>query len=408
MLYQRLQKLWQLRILSAMMIGYAGFYLIRQNVFLALRDIQIEFYLDNIEYGFIITVFNILYGLSKGVIGAIGDRCNARYFMTIGLVCACLANLGLIFSTNKHMLIVLCAANALFQSMGWPACARLLTHWFTKKEIGTKWAIWNTSQQLGSLLMYACGALAIHNNNWRLMFLIPAAIGLVIALIIFWRLRDTPESVGLKTINVENTDIKTTNFKEMVREVYTHPLIWLVCWANFFLYFVRMSIIGWAPKFLSEYKGNIKMTAVTHTAGYEIAGMVGGILAGKLSDHFQDRGKVAMFFMLFVTMGVCALWFLPTGTTFLQFLAMLMIGFFISGPQILIGVAAAGFASKKAAGTATGATGVFGYLGASLTGLGLGYILQHKGWDAFFFLLFAACICCSLLLFLTKIFERRG
>ena len=106
-----------MRILSGMMVGYAGFYLIRQNVFLALRDIQQEFHFSDLEYGLVISVFNILYGLSKGFVGIISDRSNARYFMSIGLFFACLANLCLVFCHNMHTLILLCAANAVFQSM---------------------------------------------------------------------------------------------------------------------------------------------------------------------------------------------------------------------------------------------------------------------------------------------------
>lgn len=406
-MHNRLQKAWQMRILSTMMVGYAGFYLIRQNVFLALRDIQQEFHFSDLDYGLIISVFNLLYGISKGMVGIISDRCNARYFMAIGLFFACLANLCLVFCRDMNTLIILCAANAVFQSMGWPACAKLLNHWFTRQELGTKWAVWNMSQQLGSLAMYACGAFAIYKANWRIMFLIPSLLGLGIVAFIFKRLRDTPESVGLPTINKENCDDAEGSFKAfLIAKVYANPRIWLVCMANFCLYFVRMALISWAPKFLSEYKGNIKMAAVTHTAIYEIAGMVGGLVAGRLSDQTGDRGKISMIFMSCVTIAVWSLWRLPTGTPIAQFLVMMCIGFFISGPQILIGVAASDFASKKAAGAATGLTGIIGYMGGTLAGLGLGYVLQHWGWNNFFLLLLSVSACGVFFLFLTQRYYR--
>lgn len=406
MLYQRLKKAWQWRILSTMMIGYAGFYLNRQNVFLALRDIQTEFQFDDLQYGLVITVFNVLYGISKALTGIVSDRCNARHFMAIGLLFACLANLCLVFCHSLTSLIMLCAANAIFQSMGWPACARLLTHWFTKKEIGTKWAVWNMSQQMGSLMMYACGALAIYKGHWRLMFLIPSIVGLGIVVYVFSRLRDTPESIGLPTINAEPCDGQKPSFKLLKDNVYANPRVWLVGMANFFVYFVRMALVGWAPKFLFEYKGNIKMASVTHTAIYEVAGMIGGVVAGKLSDQIGDRGKVAMLFMLCVTVAIWSLWMLPAGTPIAQFLTMMCIGFFISGPQILIGVAASDFAGKKVAGAATGFTGVFGYAGGALTGLGLGFVLKNFGWNYFFTLLLTASFCCVWLLFLTQKFRK--
>lgn len=42
------------------------------------------------------------------------------------------------------------------------------------------------------------------------------------------------------------------------------------------------------------------------------------------------------------------------------------IGFFVFGPQMLIGMAAAECSHKEAAGAATGFVGLFAYLGASL------------------------------------------
>ena len=65
---------------------------------------------------------------------------------------------------------------------------------------------------------------------------------------------------------------------------------------------------------------------------------------------------------------------------------MVGIGFLVSGPQILVGVAATDFASKKAAGAASGLTGTFGYLGTAVTGVGIGAIVDYSGWDYAFLL----------------------
>ena len=49
---------------------------------------------------------------------------------------------------------------------------------------------------------------------------------------------------------------------------------------------------------------------------------------------------------------------------------------------------------KKAAGTAAGFTGLFGYLigSAFLANIGMGYIFQHFGWDGGFIALIGACV----------------
>ena len=57
-------------------------------------------------------------------------------------------------------------------------------------------------------------------------------------------------------------------------------------------------------------------------------------------------------------------------------------GFFIYGPQCLIGIAAAKLATKHAAASAVGLTGLFGYASTILSGWGLGLLVEKHGWDA--------------------------
>ena len=69
--------------------------------------------------------------------------------------------------------------NGWFQGMGFPPCARLLTHWFAPKEFATKMSIWNISHSLGAgLILVLCGFVLVP-ISWRLCFLVPAAIALV-------------------------------------------------------------------------------------------------------------------------------------------------------------------------------------------------------------------------------------
>jgi OPA family glycerol-3-phosphate transporter-like MFS transporter len=85
--------------------------------------------------------------------------------------------------------------------------------------------------------------------------------------------------------------------------------------------------------------------------------------------------------MILLMMCIFLLWKSPAGATALHFLIMSLVGFLITGPQILVGVAASDFASKKAAGTASGLTGTFGYIGTAVAGVGIGAIVDNFGWD---------------------------
>lgn len=73
-------------------------------------------------------------------------------------------------------------------------------------------------------------------------------------------------------------------------------------------------------------------------------------------------------------------------------------GFFIYGPQCLVGICVANLATKRAAAAAVGLTGLFGYASTSLSGVGVGWLAENYGWDAAF-LAFVVCGSIAVLLF---------
>ncbi|WP_218021355.1 hypothetical protein [Nocardia crassostreae] len=87
---------------------------------------------------------------------------------------------------------------------------------------------------------------------------------------------------------------------------------------------------------------------------------------------------------------------------------MIVIGFLIYGPVMLIGLHALELVSKKAAGSAAGFTGLFGYLGGSVAASAvIGYTVDHFGWNGGFTILIGGGIASVLLLILTMISEKK-
>lgn len=75
-----------------------------------------------------------------------------------------------------------------------------------------------------------------------------------------------------------------------------------------------------------------------------------------------NRGATGVFFMTLVTIATIVYWMNPAGNPNVDMICMIVIGFLIYGPVMLIGLHALELAPKKAAGTAAGFTGLFGYL----------------------------------------------
>lgn len=399
---RRVYEDYRLRILIWSTIGYAMFYFVRKNLSVAMPEIEHQMGISKVSLGLFLTLHGLLYGVSKFANGFIGDRANARVFMAIGLITSAAMNLCFGFSMTATAMGVFWLLNGWFQGMGFPPCARLITHWFSPKELATKMAIWNTSHTIGAAsVVVLCGYLVVY--DWRLCFFVPAGLAVLMAFMLLNWLRDTPESVGLP--DIEATELSAASAKNEVssasteslscnedyktvlrRNVFGNPYMWLFALANFFVYTIRYGVLDWGPTLLKEAKGINLTHASWMTAGFECAGIAGTLLTGWLTDKlFAGRGaRMCVFCMLFCGTALYLFWKAPPQQVAINTTFLMIAGFFIYGPQALIGVAAANLATRRAAATAVGLTGIFGYASTVLSGLGLGYLAKNYGWDAGF------------------------
>src|SRR5687768_1648146 len=74
-------------VFAGIFAGYAAYYLVRNNLALAIPDILAEYpQHSKAELGTALTGLSIAYGTSKFLMGSVSDRSNPRYFLTLGLL----------------------------------------------------------------------------------------------------------------------------------------------------------------------------------------------------------------------------------------------------------------------------------------------------------------------------------
>jgi OPA family glycerol-3-phosphate transporter-like MFS transporter/OPA family sugar phosphate sensor protein UhpC-like MFS transporter len=343
------------------------------------------------DLGLFLTLHGVLYGVSKFVNGFFGDRCHVRTFMVTGLVLSAIMNVCFGLSSAVAALGFFWMINGWFQGMGFPPCARAYTHWVPPQELATKMSIWNASTNIGAgLVVVMCGYLLKYSGNWQLCFFVPAAIAFLCSVFLWFALPDTPPSVGLP--EVEGTQSKTkagdsNDWKAVaVKYVFSNPYIWLLAVANFFVYTIRYAVLDWGPTLLTQAKHLQLTNAAWMVAAFEISGMIGALIGGWLTDRlFGGRGfRSCVFYMALAGVSILLFWKVAGESFWLNTLFLCCSGFFIYGPQCLISIAAANLATKRAAASAVGLTGLFGYASTTLSGVGLGKLVQTYGWNAAF------------------------
>jgi sugar phosphate permease len=399
---------WQMRVLIFSIIGYATFYFVRKNLGIAMPLMGQQLGITKEQFGLFLTLHGVLYGVSKFFNGFLADRANARTFMVVALFFS--AVLNIFFGLNSIVVIlgIIWMLNGWFQGMGFPPCARLIANWFPPKQLATKFSIWNSSHNIGSIfIVLLCGLLVsgyFFPPDWRICFFVPAIIALIICVVLWFKLPDTPPSVGLPEVAGTNLDRleKNEDFKTFLwQKVFSNKYIWLLAGANFFVYAIRYAVFDWGATLLTEGKHIQIFHAAAMLAGFELFGLVGALLGGWITDRFLGgrAARACIVYMALAGITILIFWKTKTHSELLISAMLCAIGFFIYGPQCLLAIACVQLATKRAAATVVGLTSIFGYASTVLSGWGLGYVVQNYGWDAAFIGLIS-CAAIGTLLFL--------
>ncbi|MEY2878728.1 MAG: glycerol-3-phosphate transporter [Verrucomicrobiota bacterium] len=400
---------WQ--VFVGIFVGYAGFYLVRNNFSLALPEIlKAHPEYTKAQLGGGMTALLTAYGLSKFLMGSVSDRSNPRWFMATGLFLSAAITFafGVVPAIYGSLtaIIVLQALNGWCNGMGWPPSGKTMVHWWSTRERGKIVSVWNCAHNVGGALVSFFGVQAMAAfGDWGAKFWFNALIAAGIAALVGLRLRDTPQSCGLPPVEQFKRDYppgysaeheRTFTFREIFfRYVLTNRFLWCIAIANAFVYFVRYGVVNWIPTYLQTAKGfDFKASGWAWTA-FELAGIPGTILCGWLSDRVfkARRAPATILFMALTLVGLVVYGLNGRGPYWIDVASLIAIGFFIYGPIMMIGLHALDLVPKKAAGTAAGFTGLFGYfLGSAPSGWGVGWIADHWGWGGVFATMVVCCV----------------
>ncbi|MBE7709700.1 MAG: MFS transporter [Cyanobacteria bacterium SIG32] len=423
---------WRLRIFYACFIGYTVFYLCKKNIAVALPGLSEEYGYSNTELGLLGSSLYLTYGIGKFVNGVLADGSDVRKFLPTALIMTAIANLCFGLSavfvtpgevsffglpTNTILLwlfVFFWGASGWFQSAGFPAVAKSLTYWYSNSERGTKWSLWSCSHQVGTFLSVIISGFLVAHFGWKMAFFAPGILAIIVAIWLFDRLRDRPQSLGLPDIETYNEEpaakkadageADNRSYAQIFKEnILCNKTIWMLAIAYIFVYIIRFGAEDWMIKYLNEAKDNSLELAAMKLSSLPLVGIAGTICAGLISDKIF-KGKRAPVNLIYLVGVVCCLLLLKFNTiSNIDFVLIGLLGAFTYGPQMMIGgLCAVESSSKKVASAATGFTGTFGYVGAVLSATGTGFMVDKFGWNgAIAFWIVSAIICitiCTILL----------
>ena len=401
-------------VFLSILIGYSCYYLTRNSLtFTAPAMVATaSLGLDITSIGVITSIFPLCYGCSKFISGVVGDALSPSIMLGGGLVATGFVNIMFGASSILPVFCVLWAMNGILQGFGAPSCAKILTSWFASKERGTYWGMWNIAHNLGGFTAPILAGTAARTFGWNWGLWAPGFVAVFIGAVIILTLKDSPEAKGFEPVEIvsnceeekkvtEQVEQKINLWDNLLHNVLSNPFIWGLAFTYFCVYVVRQGITSWSVFYLIKEKGVVDAgAAAVRVSGLELGGLVGSLLAGRISDWYiassnggavGKRIQIVIGYLVGVAIMLLSFRAIPAGTPFLQALVVFMIGFFLYGPQMLIGLCGAEIVGRRSVGASEGFLGWIAYLGAANAGVPLSLLVQQYGWDAFFLSLVCAC-----------------
>jgi len=396
-----------------MVLGYAVYYFTRLSytyVGLAMRE---EMGLSIVQLGTISSFFPLAYMNSKFISGVLSDLGSPVLIFSVGMTITGLLNVLFAAGHSVPWFTAVWVLNGLFQGCGATPCNKMLVSWFPAKSRGKWWSGWNASHNLGgALIPLLAGGLAA-SYGWRAGMIAPGCIAVVMGVLCYFTMRDSPEKLGLPSAEdyaatgasadaSVSTSVSSPGKKgaedgelekPVMRLLLENRFLWCMAVMHFFIYFIRQGVLNWAHFYIMDSFGVPAHEATARVSGFELGGLIGCIVSGQVSDwligRYPDKGaaglrtQVMVAYTLLSTIFVVGLWLLPPFAA-LQFACMAGFGFAIYGPQTLITMTGVETVPRRAAATAGGILAYPAQLGSICAGLPFALLVQRCGWKGFF------------------------
>jgi OPA family sugar phosphate sensor protein UhpC-like MFS transporter len=280
--------------------------------------------------------------------------------------------------------IVLWGFNGWFQGYGAPTGAVVLSQWFSNRERGRMYGIWSTGHAIGEGLTFVLSGALVSFFGWQAGFWGPGLICIFAALAIYLLMQDRPQSMGLPPVADwkndhadEKKEIKTWDAQ---RSILKRPSVWILGLSSAMMYVTRYAINSWGILYLQEAKGYTLIEAGSILGVNTLAGLIGCVAYGYISDKFfrAKRPPVTLIFGVLEIAALFIIFFAEPGQPVLLTSAFILYGFMLSGLLAALGgLFAIDISPKNAAGAAMGFIGVFSYLAAGTQDQISGYLIEQ-------------------------------
>ncbi len=381
-------------------------YIDRQVFAILAPQLQTEIGWSEIEYGYIVTAFQLFYAIGLVLVGKLIDFLGTKKGFILSIIVWSLAAMSHAFARTPMGFGLARLALGLGESGNFPAAIKTISEWFPRKERALATGIFNSGSNIGAIVAPLLVPIIALNFGWQAAFIITGFLGFI--WLFFWlRLMNRPEdhaginSAELELIKADSDENleKPTSIWKIIRT----RKVWAIAIGKFMTDPIWWFFLYWLPKFLhTTYGLTLDKIGLPLIIAYLIAD-VGSIGGGWLSSHFLRLGW-SINAARKTTLLICAILVIPiywaSGIDDL-WPAVILIGLGMAahtGWSANMYTLATDFFPKKDMGTVVGFIGMSGAVGGMLMASATGHLIEATGSYKILFVIAASMYAIALLI----------
>jgi ACS family hexuronate transporter-like MFS transporter len=380
-------------------------YVDRQIIALLKPMLEVQFGWSDLDYGHIVSGFQLSAALAYIGAGWFIDRVGLRFGYPIAVAVWSLTAMAHAAATSVAGFIMARVGLGISEAANTPAAIKTVAFWFPVRERALAVGFLNSGSNLGAILTPLLVPPIALAFGWQAAFIITGALGLfwVLAWLMLYR---NPVAALPPTV-VDQTESTAGEAPEAGKVPFGILLrdrrVWAIAGAKFISDTVWWFMLFWLPDFLHRvYKLDLASSALPLVTVYSMA-TIGALSAGLLPAYLLRRG-VSLNAARKLTMLLCAIVVTPVAAI-LQidnyWYAMLLVGLVLAAHQ---GFSTNVFAlvtdmfRPQTVGTVAGIGALFGNLGGLAMLEFTGWVLHRTGSYLPMFMICASAYILALLL----------
>lgn len=376
-------------------------YIDRQVIGLLKPYIQDDLGWTEADYGYIVTAFQVAYGVGMILGGRMLDHFGSKLGYSIAII---VWSLGAVMHAAVRSVIGFGSARAVLglgEAGNFPAAVKVIAEWFPKQDRAFATGVFNSGTTIGAIIAPIIVTAITLKWGWRWAFIVTGMLGFI-WVAFWWMLYHSPEKH--RGVNQAELDYIHSDDEEEAREsnetrqavtwrqLFQHRQTYAILFTRFVTDWVWWFFLFWTPDFLNKTHGvDLKATVLPLIIIYTMSS-IGGIYGGHVSSQFIRFGR-SIDFARKTTILLFALLVLPLNAVPYidnMWMVVVIIGLATSTHQAWasnIFTIVSDVYPKQVVGSMTGISSVGGAIGGALASSFVGLILEYTGSYAVIFMI---------------------